>query len=59
LKLDNQIEKITNYSFSNQKIVKEGTSDLLKNQLVEKVPICPNSMQSNNVLVNPIIGVSF
>jgi hypothetical protein len=38
-----------NYSLSNQELVEKGTSDLLKKQLVEKIPISLIPMQINDV----------
>jgi hypothetical protein len=39
-------------SLSNKEPIKEGTSDLLKKQLVEEKPISPIPTQINDVLVN-------
>jgi hypothetical protein len=44
---------------SNQKLVEKGTSDLLKKQLVEKIPISPIFAQNIDVSINLIIFVSF
>jgi hypothetical protein len=49
---NNQIEKRTNCSLSNQELVEEGIGDLLNKQLVEKIPVSPISTQINDVSVN-------
>jgi len=44
---------------SNQELVEEGTNDLLRKQLVEKIPISPILTQINDVLVNLVTCVNF
>jgi hypothetical protein len=59
LTMYNPIKKKTNCSLSNQELVKEGTSDLLKKQLVEKVLVSLIFTQNIDVSINLVIRVSF
>jgi hypothetical protein len=43
----------------NQKLFETSTRDLLKKQLVGKIPVRPNFVQNNDVSINLVIGVSF
>ncbi len=59
LTIDNLIEKRTNCNLSNQELIKEGTSDLLKKQLVDKVLVSPIPAHIYDVLVNLVTCVNF
>jgi hypothetical protein len=53
------VEKKTNYNLFSQESVEKDISNLLKKQLVEKIPISFILAQTNDVSVNLVTCVSF
>lgn len=58
MKINKLVENRINCNLFKQEPVEEGTSHLLKKQLVEKIPISPILVQINDVSINLVIGVS-
>jgi hypothetical protein len=59
LTTNNLIERKIDNNLSNLELVEMNINDLLKRQLVGNLLVSPNSVQSNDVSINLIIGVNF
>jgi hypothetical protein len=56
---DNWVRKGTNYDLSNQKLVEGGFTNLLERYLVEEIHVKIIFAQTNDISINPIVGVNF
>jgi hypothetical protein len=59
LTTNNLIERKIDNNLSNLELVETSIIDLLKRKLVGNLLVSPNSVQSNDVSINLIIGVNF